>query len=51
MVMGPAQMAGGGMPQSPAAGTQVTPGQASVGTDINKVVEALSAVVKQALYQ
>jgi hypothetical protein len=49
--MNPEQMAGGGMPQSPQAGTQVAPGQATVGADMKKVTEALGMAVQQCVDQ
>lgn len=46
--MDPAQMAGGST-QAPQPQTQTAPGQAQVGGDINKVVEALGMAIKQAV--
>jgi len=47
--MTPEQMAGAAQP--PSAGTTIAPGQAQVGGDINKVIEALGMAIQQAVDQ
>lgn len=50
MAMTPQQMAGGGMP-SPAQTTQVAPGQAQVGGNMEKVIQAIGMAVQQSVDQ
>ena len=52
MAMNPAQMAGGApqMP-SPAQTTQVAPGQAQVGGNMEKVIQAIGMAIQQAVDQ
>lgn len=51
MAMNPAQMAGGGGAPTPVQQTQIAPGQAQVGANMDKVMQALSMAIQQCVDQ